>query len=191
MATIINKGRPKSLCKCENCLNDFLALNAEINRGRAKFCSRECHIKFVNKKSIRFGASNPHWKGGKRLRSGYVWVKNRSHPFCDSHGYVREHRLVMEKHLGRLLDPLEVVHHKNRIRNDNRIENLQIFNTNAAHIRNNCDHIGRQKMYISCVIPNCQNPLKSHGRYCSHHHWLLKEKPKIKCRATKRRCIHS
>lgn len=62
---------------------------------------------------------------------GYIAVKLQSDDplFAlarKSDGRVLEHRLVMARHLGRLLHAGETVHHKNGIRDDNRLDNLQL-----------------------------------------------------------------
>ena len=83
------------------------------------------------------GANNPNWKGGRNVDAdGYALVHYPSHPFCDRHGYVREHRLVMETALNRYLTQDEVVHHKNKNKLDNSIGNLELFPSNADHLRN-------------------------------------------------------
>ena len=70
------------------------------------------------------------WKKGETKCNGYVYVYSPDHPFRNQMGmgYVKRARLVMENTLGRFLDRSEVVHHKNGIRDDDRIENLELSN---------------------------------------------------------------
>ncbi len=90
----------------------------------------------------RSGPGHPEWKGGRQQDvDGYWLVYCPGHPHARKNGkgrvpiYVLEHRLVMEKHLGRYLLPTEVVHHKNGQNDDNRLENLELFQSNADHLR--------------------------------------------------------
>ena len=94
----------------------------------------------------RKGKKNKFWKGGKCRVGGYVYIKSYNHPHKNSGKYVAEHRLVMEKKLGRYLTPNEEVHHINQIKNDNRIENLELVIKKA--------HFGK----ILC--PHCQKTFK-------------------------------
>ena len=74
-----------------------------------------------------------NWKGGKgKTTQGYVCVFKPNHPFNVSK-YVLEHRLVTEKQIGRYLKPTEIVHHINKKRDDNRIENLMVFKNKTYH----------------------------------------------------------
>lgn len=96
----------------------------------------------VHRRGPRPGPGNSGWKGGRKIDpDGYVlvWVENHPHARRPSKrvgqsGYVLEHRLVMEAHLGRYLRPDEVVHHRNGVNDDNRIENLEVYASNAEHL---------------------------------------------------------
>ena len=81
------------------------------------------------------GALHYDYKGGKHINdAGYVMVLRPDHPRAMSNGYVREHILVMEAWLGRTLKSNEVIHHINKNRSDNRIQNLQVFGSVAEHM---------------------------------------------------------
>lgn len=89
-------------------------------------------------------------EGKKRVTyNGYIKIYCPEHPYANKAGYIQEHRLVMEKHLGRYLRPTEVVHHINRIRNDNRLENLKLFKNLAEHSKEHLEKTDSQKRPIS------------------------------------------
>jgi len=81
------------------------------------------------------GVNNSVWNGGRTISGdGYITILQPEHPFADVNGRIKEERLVMEKHLGRYLLKTEIIHHINRNKQDNRIENLQIV-TSLEHGR--------------------------------------------------------
>ena len=132
---------PASIAKdywraCDQCGTEFRVracyARKAIRRGHnpPRFCSRKCQLETYK------GAGNPKWRGGRVISaSGYVHVLVPDHPHADHHGYYEEHRLVMERHLGRILEPTECVHHFNHNRTDNRIENLELMQSWSEHQR--------------------------------------------------------
>ncbi len=76
----------------------------------------------------RMGKLSANWKGGRVAanKAGYIYIYRPDHKFATKDGYVMEHRLVLEKKLGRILESNEIAHHINGKKDDNRPENIAL-----------------------------------------------------------------
>lgn len=98
-------------------------------------CSMECRTKDPNYTAKLAGPLKANWKGGrKRSSHGYILVLAKHHPRADRWGYVYEHIIAAENKIGRPLRNDESPHHLNRVKSDNRPENLQVM-TRTEHKR--------------------------------------------------------
>jgi hypothetical protein len=104
--------------------------------GIARRSFSECKKKMWSEEGFRermIRENNSMWRGGRCKINGYVLVLMPEHPDATKAGYILEHRLVMEKMVGRRLRPEERVHHRNHVKTDNRPENLELFSNPAEH----------------------------------------------------------
>ena len=137
-------------CKIEKNRCDFSSKS--IERGTLHFECKECQSKRLKNKPkewkekqkircrkksrIKLGL-NPDFEGLYRYpatdktkyvdENGYVMIYRKNHPNSYSRGRISEHIYKMSEFLGRALFKKENVHHKNGIRDDNRIENLELW----------------------------------------------------------------
>ncbi|KKM02247.1 hypothetical protein LCGC14_1786350 [marine sediment metagenome] len=122
-------------CRCSSCgYERWVAYRGRDVRLLCHPCARKRQI----------GEQSPGWKGGRNHHTeGYIGVHvprddfffpMAPKPIGRYGGYVMEHRLVMARYLNRCLLPWEIVHHKNGVREDNRLENLELLPSRKFHI---------------------------------------------------------
>lgn len=110
--------KPTWLCRCD-CGNEKIIPSHSLMNGLTKSCGCD---------QYKSGEKHPRWKGGRQLtKDGYVFVYAPDNQMANSKGYVLEHRLNMANKLGRPLRKNETPHHKNGIRDDNRLRNLELW----------------------------------------------------------------
>lgn len=113
-------GQAMWICECA-CGKKMLMPGSDLVRGRSRGC-RPC---------ATTRERNSHWKGGRSVTpQGYVLVLDPTHPNAQKDGYVREHIQVITRHLGRPLTQKETTHHIDGDRQNNTIENLQLWSSN-------------------------------------------------------------
>jgi len=116
-------GHVQWLCSCD-CGSEKVTTGSKLKRGLIKSCG--CLSKGKPK----------GWNTGKfcclrkKGSDGYALYKKPSHPRAFNRGFVLEHRLIFEKYIGRYLKKSDTIHHKNGIKTDNRIENLELWTNN-------------------------------------------------------------
>ena len=112
-----------------------------------KECGDEPYKPYLSKKArensrkAHKGRRSWNWKGGRiKDKWGYIQIWMPEHPNAKMAGYIHEHRLVMSNHLGRPLTSKEFIHHKNGIRDDNRLENLELLTHNVHRGKVECPY---------------------------------------------------
>lgn len=114
--------------------------------------------------------------------NGYVWEWCPTHPKAKQ-GTVLQHRLVMECFLGRFLEKTERVHHKDHNRTNNAVENLELFSSQAAHMREHWETKGRRDPAIiekvRAIAGNPEIPAASLGFGGTTLAQILEENPDI------------
>lgn len=109
------------------------------------------------------------WKIEKIISKGdYNYALVPEHPNATKNGYVLEHRIIVENHIGRLLKNNEIIHHINENKKDNRIENLEIT-TPQKHPQK---HTEKQKTRYIKKCPMCLEEYKTRKKeqvFCSRH----------------------
>jgi hypothetical protein len=109
-----------------------IAVDMGVSQACVSMHLRRAGFKKETRRQV--GERHGSWKGGRVVvDGGYVWVHAmHAGPYAsmaNGSGYVPEHRLVMARHLGRPLVAGENVHHLNGKRDDNRLENLELWHT--------------------------------------------------------------
>lgn len=130
---IVHEKKPKMITK-EQLYQIYSVKKLKIKEIQKIFnCSESTVIRLLKQYNIpKRGFISCHGQK-KKDSTGYILVLKPDHPYAQKRGYVPEHRLVMEKHLGRYLSSQEEIHHINEIRDDNRIENLKLCSNRKEH----------------------------------------------------------
>lgn len=137
---------------CNTCLRKKREIEEPGFKEKRILLNRIMHRKYRGK-DVNAPLRVP--KGIWTNKEGYVLLFKQGHPNASPKGSLAQHTYVMSEHLGRPLRKGESVHHKNGIRDDNRIENLELWDRNQP--------TGQR---VEDKIAWCKEYLKFHDKKC-------------------------
>lgn len=165
---------------CETCGKELVRhpRHSDEQWERKRFCERQCAAqRLVIDRRCACGCGervrNRKWLPGHRplkLRNGYRVVWAPGHPCAHAKGSALEHRVIAYD-AGLLTDLSLDVHHRNGVKTDNRIENLEVLTT-AEHARRHA----AEALVTECVHGHAYTP---ENTYLDRHGWKV-------CRACNR-----
>lgn len=117
----------KDLVECSNCGKPTWKWRSNLRHQKRVGCSKKCTSKNASGINSWNFAGDRAFKRGKK--DGYIMFYKPDHPAANRTGRLPEHRLIMERRIGRYLKKGEFVHHVNGLKSDNRIENLFLCNS--------------------------------------------------------------
>lgn len=141
------------LCICQ-CGNEKEVILKQLLSGDIKDCG--CRYYSVNNTG-RLTSKRKKYI----TKSGYVKIYLPDHSNTDRNGYVLEHVLVMSDYLKRPIQDKETIHHKNGVRSDNRLENLELWSTHHAFGQRAEDLVVYAKEILE-KYNNYKNPTKQY-----------------------------
>ena len=146
------------ICKIKGC-------KKVLNKTEGQICQMH-RTRFYRYKDYDY--ISPNWA---YLKKGQALISPLGYLRINIDGKrILHHRYVMEQHLGRKLTDKERIHHKNGVKTDNRIENLELT-TQSEHIKNHHSNVWKKRKVsieyspekIEQILKRLSEPSKSYS----------------------------
>lgn len=145
--------KQKRICDNPLCRKKY---ESRVGQGKtgSRYCSAKCCGFIASRRQKNIPLDKPIIRGRTRInKGGYRIIYMPKHKNCFKDGSILEHRYVMSEFLGRPLLKTEIVHHKNGVRTDNRIQNLELKNNSHCEGQDIQDKIRWAKEILSIYCP--------------------------------------